>query len=269
MASRKEQKEQARAARLAAEQELRERAQRMRRMQMLIGVVVLAAAVIVVAIVVSSSSKSPTPGLAKNQKQSTALYGQVNSLLAGIPQSGTTLGDPSAPVTLIYFGDLECPVCQEFTLTTLPQFITGQVKTGKVKVVYRSFCTATCKDYSNGQSIFNDQQVAAYSAGKQNLFWQYAELFYHQQGAEGSGYVTPTFINKIAEQIPDLKNTTWTADRKDPDLLAQVEADEKTAANDGLQGTPSLILKGPKGETLAPETVPSYAQLVSVVKSVS
>ena len=51
---------------------------------------------------------------------------------------------------------------------------------GKVKVVYRSFCTATC----NGPdpSVFNTQQVAGLAAGKQNKFWQYTELFYHEQG---------------------------------------------------------------------------------------
>ena len=39
---------------------------------------------------------------------------------AGIPQSGNALGNPTAPVTLEYFGDLECPICREFTLGALP-----------------------------------------------------------------------------------------------------------------------------------------------------
>ncbi len=42
-------------------------------------------------------------------------------MVGGIPQSGNTLGAPNAPVTLQYFGDLECPICKEFTLGALPR----------------------------------------------------------------------------------------------------------------------------------------------------
>src|SRR3981081_1075476 len=34
---------------------------------------------------------------------------EVAALLAGIPQRGRTLGDPHAPVTVQFFGDLQCP----------------------------------------------------------------------------------------------------------------------------------------------------------------
>jgi protein-disulfide isomerase len=52
-----------------------------------------------------------SPGNAKT------VDGDVSRLLAGIPQSGNVLGAPTAPVTLQYFGDLECPVCRAFTLS--------------------------------------------------------------------------------------------------------------------------------------------------------
>ena len=45
---------------------------------------------------------------------------EVSSLVGGIPQNGNVLGNPNAPVTLEYFGDLECPICKEFTLGALP-----------------------------------------------------------------------------------------------------------------------------------------------------
>ena len=45
---------------------------------------------------------------------------EVASLVAGIPQSGNALGNPTRPITLQYFGDLECPICKEFTLGALP-----------------------------------------------------------------------------------------------------------------------------------------------------
>ena len=270
MASRKEQKEQARQQRLAAEQASAARAQRVRRMQMLGGVVVIAVAIIVVAIAVSSSGGNGPTGILKNKAQQTQTYQQVNKLLSGIPETGTTLGNPKAPITMTYFGDLECPICREFTLTSFTQFVSSQVRSGKVKVVYRSFCTATCNDYSNGQSIFSNQQVAAYSAGQQKQFWYYTELFYHEQGQEGSNYVNTQYLDQLAEQIPSLNLKTWQADQKNPALLSQVQADESAASKDGLTGTPTIIMTGAKGsEPAAPGTVPSYGQLISTMNAVS
>ena len=240
-----------------------------RRMQRLAGIVLLSVAVIAVAVGISTGGTASHPP--KTQAQRSALYSEVDSLLTGIPESGTTLGNPAAPVSMTYYGDLECPICQEFTLNTLPQFIEDDVRTGKASVTYRSFCTATCNDYSNGQAVFDSQQVAAYAAGRQGLFWYYAELFYHEQGQEGSGYVTPSFLNGIAGQIPALDKTTWQTDLKDPDLLAQVQADQQTGHSAGVQGTPTLFLKGPKGEMQAPSGVVEpggYSGLASTIKAV-
>jgi protein-disulfide isomerase len=271
MASRKDQKEQARAARLAAEQAAQERAARTRRVQLLGGTLVIAIAAIVVIVVISVGGGGNGGGIKSNKKQSAALYNQVNGLLAGIPESGATLGKPSAPVTVTYYGDLQCPFCATFTLDALPQFIQTDVRPGKAKLVYRAFCTATCH-LSNGQSIFNDQQVAALAAGKQNLFWYYTELFYHQQGAENSGYMTPTFLNDLAAQIPSLKTSKWQTDRKDPSLLGQVQQDAQIGTSQNVSGTPTVIFKGPKGEEVAPNSIigpGGYSSMASTMKAVS
>jgi protein-disulfide isomerase len=286
MASRKEQKEQARAQRLAKEQELAAKKQRQRRIQILGGVVVLAIVIVGVAIAISSggggSSKSGTGATSKGggagsisdftglqsgaAAKKTSKY--VSNLLNGIPQNGTVLGKPSAKVTFQYFGDLQCPICRDFTMQVLPEFITKQVRTGSAKLDYKSFCTATCNDFS--ESEFNTQQVAAYAAGKQNQFWDYAELFYHEQGAEGSPYMNETFLSDLAKQTPGLDISKWQTDRKDPTLLSQVQADGNLALKDNIDGTPTLIAEGPKGEEpVANGAVPTYSELVSAIKAVS
>ncbi|MGO9754444.1 MAG: DsbA family protein [Solirubrobacteraceae bacterium] len=275
MASRKEQKEQARAARLAAEQARAERAQRNRRMMILGGVLAAVVVIVGVAIAVSSGgSNNPTGIVIGPQEQQ--YESQVNALLAGIPQSGTTLGKASAPVTLDYYGDLQCPVCRAFTLGQdgggFPQVISQDVRQGKVKVTYRSFCTATCNNHS--QSLFNEQQVAAYAAGMQSQFWQYAELFYREQGDETSNYVNEAFLDTLAKQVSQLsglKVATWHTDRGDPTLLAQVQADGTAATTAGVGGTPTLFVKGPKGEepVAANTGIPTYGQIEQAIKQVA
>jgi protein-disulfide isomerase len=278
MASRKDQKEQARAARLAQEQEAASKAQRTRRIQMFGGAIAIAVVVIVVAIVVSSGGgggpKGAHTGLEKG-KAERQLVSSVDTLLNGIHQSGNTLGSPTAKVTMQYFGDLECPYCQAFTLDVLPSFVQQQVRTGNVKVEYRSMCTATCgSNYSHAQTqaFFNSQQIAADAAGKQGKFWQYAELFYHQQKTEDTGYATNSYLTGIAKQIPGLNVQTWQTDRKDPSLADEVTADEQYATKANLPGTPSLIMTGPTGKAELVNNgslVTSESQLTTAVKAVS
>jgi protein-disulfide isomerase len=271
MASRKEQKEAAREARLAQEQAAAARAARMRRLGMIGGVVVVAVIIAVVAIVISSGGSKKT-GLATGTKAS-ATDNLVEAELQGIPQSGPTLGKSSAPVTIQYFGDLECPYCAELTVgdggSGLPQLITGPVKQGKVKLVYKSFETASA---STNNDRFIPQQVAALAAGKQDLFWQYTELFYHEQGDETTRYVTESYLEGLARQIPGLNFSKWMSARKDGAFSAEVTADEKLAQSDGLQGTPTLVVTGKKGSEMVPANssgVESYASIMSTVKAVS
>ncbi len=268
MASRKEQKEQARAQRLAEEQAAALKARRNRRLQMLGGVLIGAAIVVVVAIAVSSGNKTANTSSDVTKGQSTQITKTVDTLLAGIPQSGTELGSPKAPVTMTYFGDLECPICRDFTLLGgMSQLISNDVRQGKVKVVYKSFCTATCN--GPGQSVFNTQQVAAYAAGMQSKFWNYAETFYREQGTEDTGYVTEKYLAGLASQVTGLDIPKWQTDRGNPALLAQVQADGVAGTAAGVSGTPTLIMKGPKGEEPVPESVPSYSNLEATIKQVS
>ena len=208
MASRKEQKEQARARREAEERDRAAAARRTRRIRSMGGIVVLVVAVVAVLIAVSSSGGSSGTGLQKGKTQ-TATVAAVQKLLTGVPQSGATLGSPSAPVTMTYYGDLECPICRDFTLNGgLAPLIANEVRSGKVKIVYKAFQTAT-KD----PTVFKTQQIAALAAGQQQRFWNFSELFYREQGAEGTGYVNESYLSGLAKQIPGFNLTKWSSDR--------------------------------------------------------
>ena len=262
MASRKELKEQARAERLAQEQAVAERARRTRRLQMLGGIVVIAVVIVVVAIAISSGG-SGSNGLQTGQ-QSGKTVTAVQTLLNGIPQSGPTLGNPKAPVKVTYYGDLECPICQQFTLDGgWPQLVQSEVRQGKVQVTYSGFQTAT-----RDPAVFQTQQIAALAAGLQGKFWQYVELFYHEQGAEGAGYVTESYLDGLARQIPGLDYAKWLADRKNPALLAQVQSQENQGNAIQINGTPTLVFSGPKGKTEPPAGIYTYDQIKSAIKQV-
>ncbi len=172
------------------------------------------------------------------------------TLLSVTLQSGATLGRPGAPVTLTVFSDLQCPICRAFTLGPgFGELLRREVRSGALKVVFGSLCTATCA--GPHRSVFDTQQAAAAAAGRQDLLWQYVVAFYGEQGREGTPYVTPTFLSRVAEQVPGLDLGRWQADRGRADLAARVLADAHVAAADHVLATPGLVFSGPAGRATA------------------
>jgi protein-disulfide isomerase len=242
--TRKQRREQARAERKAAEGAAAAAATRRRRLAQLGGTVTIAIVAIVIILIATSSgskAKAPAPGGSTAKAEVAA----VRSLLAGTTQTGSTLGSPTAPVTLQYFGDLECPVCSDFTRGALPAIIQKWVKTGKLKLEYRSLSTATGNAEASGaepEGTFKKQQSAALAAGRQNKAWDYIELFYHEQAEEGSGYVTESYLQGLAQQVPGLNLAQWMTDRGAQALQAQIATDAQEASNRGFKGTPSFLI---------------------------
>ncbi len=250
--TRKERREQARSQRKAAEAAAASQAAQRTRLIRL-GSVIAAVVVIVAVILVATSGGGKSKGLAHGSEANKEVS-TVSALVKGIPQSGNTLGNPKAPVTLQYFGDLECPICKEFTLGALPALIQKYVRTGKLKIEYLSLETAT-----DEPETFRTQQVAAYAAGKQNLAWYFIELFYHEQGQEKTGYVTESYLQGLAQQVPGLNLPNWSAARNDPALAEEVTRDAQAANQQNFTGTPSFLI-GKTGSSLSKLENPNLEQ---------
>jgi protein-disulfide isomerase len=265
MASRKDQKEAARQRRLAEERARAERARRDRRLRMLGGTVLGAIAIVVVGIAISSGGGNAKV-VAPNSTAAKTAQSKVNTLLAGIPQQGNTLGSPSAKVTVTEYGDLVCPVCKDFALGAENQLIAKEVRDGKVKIVYKALETASGQ--ANG-SMFVPSQTAALAAGNQKKAWNYIELFYHEQGDETSSYVTDKYLSGLAAQIPGLNVNQWSSDRQSSSLTSKVTADTQAAAAAGYNSTPTILVSGPKSQAQPIVGATTYGQLQSAIQSVS
>jgi protein-disulfide isomerase len=233
--TRKQRREQARAERKAIEEAQAASAARRTRLTQL-GVVVAVVVVAIVVVLIATGGKSKS-GIPKSKAEITSTTTEVSNLIGGIPESANVLGSPTAPVTLEYFGDLECPICKAFTLKALPTIIPKWVRTGKLRIEYHSLETATREP-----EVFKTQQVAALAAGKQDKGWYFIETFYHEQGEEDSGYVTESYLQGIAKQVPGLNLAQWSADRNDQELANDVTTDAQAANANGFTGTPSFLI---------------------------
>lgn len=224
---------------------------RTRLLQVAAGAAFLALAAVLVLIVVATSSSS--------DGGDTKLEGvsEVNGRLAGIPQHGMVLGDPSAPVELVEFADLQCPYCKAFTEEELPPIIENQVKKGQVKVAFHNFTIIGEQSQPAG--------AAALAAGAQGRGWNFVELFYKNQGPEDSGYADEEFLKAIAKGagVPDIAK--WNREREK--FTAEVEATTAEAQQLGFSGTPSLAIKGPGTDGLEPIEALSTGDLEAAIEA--
>src|SRR6476659_9405442 len=232
MASRKEQKEQLRAERLARESAEQAKQRRQRLVQYGSAAAFLAICAVAVLIVVSQSGG----GSAGSGARSAAA---IEQQLKGIPQHGTVLGDPKAKVTVVEFGDLQCPVCQAFSVQTTPGLISGVVRKGTAKYEFRQY------------TIIGPDSVtaakAALAASEQNRYWNYIELFYRNQGTENSGYVTDSFLESIATGagVPDIAK--WNQSRKSSKWDSVLSKVQNETSALGINATPTIMVDGPGG----------------------
>jgi protein-disulfide isomerase len=229
--SNKKEREKRREERLQEEAKVQTGDRRTKLLQLGAGAVFLVIVAVVVLIVANSGGSSG--GDAENLKEVAA----VDSLVSGVPQDGMVLGDPSAKVELIEYGDLQCPVCKAYSEEILPQVIENKVKAGKARIAFHNF------------TIIGEQSApagaAALAAGEQGRGWNYLELFYRNQGEENSGYATDEFLEAVAKSAGVKDIAQWNKERKGKALTSEVEATTAQAERYGFTGTPSFAIKGP------------------------
>lgn len=206
---------------------------RQRLLQLAAGGAFLVLAVVLVLIVVNSSSGGGDP---KNIQGKV----KVDRLLAGIPQQRMVLGDPKAPVHLIEFGDLQCPVCAGFSEEILPPIIENQVKNGDATIEFRNLTIIGPESISAG--------AATLAAGEQSRGWNYLDIFYRNQGQERSGYVTDEFMEAVARAAGVKNLAKWNQARRK--LTGEVEKTTAEAEKLGYHGTPSFAIEGPGAKGL-------------------
>jgi protein-disulfide isomerase len=228
--SSKKDREKRREERLAQESKVESKDQRKRILQIGAGAVFVAVVAVIVLIVLNSGGDDGGDTKLEGVKD-------VDSLIEGIPQEGLKLGDPKAKVTLIEFGDLQCPVCKGFSEEVLPQIVENQVQHGEAAIEFRNFIIISEESVPAGEALV--------AAGKQGRGWEFLELFYRNQGEERSGYVTDDFLLAVAKGagVPDIAQ--WEEDRKSKAVKQEVSSTSAQAQKYGFTGTPSFAVEGP------------------------
>ena len=216
------------------------------------GVIVLVVIAVVLAIVLTrgSSHKSTSSNTAVKLPGAAA----VNRVFDGIPQSGTSLGSPGAPVTMQEFIDLQCPFCDQFERTVFPSIVKRYVRSGKVRVEMEPLA------FIGPDSVRG--QAAVLAAGKQDRAFNYAAQLYQNQGTENTGWLSDDMVKAAAASIPGLNADQLLSERNS--VAVKAEQQQVNTAGASVKSTPTIYvndkqvaLKSPTDETTLVQAIDS------------
>jgi protein-disulfide isomerase len=153
---------------------------------------------------------------------------------------GKAMGAADAPVLVEEFADFQCPYCKQFHDTIQGRIVEDYVKTGQVRFVFRHFIVI------DGNVGGNESRRAAEAndcANEQGRFWDYFNLLYANQGAEGAGTYADNRLKAFAGSL-GLDQERFDQCFNSGRYAQQVRDDEAIGRGYRLRGTPSLIVNG-------------------------
>jgi protein-disulfide isomerase len=138
-------------------------------------------------------------------------------------------GPAEAPVTLVEYGDYECPYCGE----AYPVVKALQKRLGdQMRFVFRNFPLAQAHPHAEHAA------EAAEAAGAQGKFWEMHDLLYENQDAlEDEDLVR--YARALHLDVP-----RFVKEMESGAHLERVREDFRSGVRSGVNGTPSFFING-------------------------
>lgn len=145
-----------------------------------------------------------------------------------------TKGNPSAGVTLIEYGDFQCPACAAYH--SMVNSIT-ETYGPSISFAFRHFpLTQIHRNAFLGS-------LAAEAAGKQGKFWEMHDKLYDEQGTWGEARNARDLFRQYAEEL-GLNGDQFAADLDDSALSDKIKMEQKSGYAANVPGTPTFFLNG-------------------------
>ena len=175
---------------------------------------------------------------------------QNNAKAVKISEADVILGDPNAIVTIIEFGDYQCPFCAKFFKEVQGKITDNYIKTGKAKMVYKELAF-----------LGSESEAAALAAGcarEQGKFWQFHDAIFEAEwnevekvmagilkSNENNGNLNRKFFEKTAADLKmDTSNFLQCFDSKKYKNEITDNYNEAKKLMNGKISTPTLFING-------------------------
>ncbi len=159
----------------------------------------------------------------------------IDPLTVLLPPDAHTYGEPDAPLAIIEFGDLNCPLCQRMH-PMIKDFV--HKSNGKARYVFRHFPLFESKPFSLPAAIL------AEFAGEKGKFWEFVDRVYEMKAEQVTG--KETYMGVLSglglnifdaqKALDDTKSNAWN----------RMYRDRQVADKLGMRGTPIffVVIKG-------------------------
>ena len=138
-------------------------------------------------------------------------------------------GPPDAPVTLVEYGDYECPYCGE----AYPVVKAIQKRLGdQICFVFRNFPLAEQHPHAE------EAAEAAAAAGAQGKFWEMHDLLYENQDA-----LEPEDLVQYARALK-MEAKRFVLEMREHLYAERVREDFRSGVRSGVNGTPTFFING-------------------------
>ena len=154
------------------------------------------------------------------------------------PSKGSPiLGSSDAPVTIIEFGDYQCPFCKRWNENTKPLIELNYINTGKANMVF--------VDLAIIGPDSKDVHAGSYCAEEQGLYWEYHDYIYANQGHENDGWANAENIKKLMPGLDGIDTESFNECIDSKRYEGRVNDNYIEASRTGASSTPSFLITGP------------------------
>jgi protein-disulfide isomerase len=200
----------------------------MNKIGVILGVIVIAIIAGVAASLSASSSETVNLDMGRT-------HGTISTAM-GSP----ILGDPSAPITIVEFGDYQCHQCYNWFHNTKPAIVEDYIETGKANLIFVDLAF-----------LGRDSPIAAqasYCAEDQEMYWEYHDTLYNFQDSKiDGGWANSERLKAFASSLEldmDLFNSCLDSEK----YSKRVQYNNQQARDNGVLGTPGFFIVGPDGQ---------------------
>ncbi|WP_428324428.1 DsbA family protein [Nitrosopumilus sp.] len=196
------------------------------------GVIIGVVAIAIIAGVAASLSATPTETVNLDM---TRTHGTISTAM-GSP----ILGDPSAPVTIVEFGDYQCHQCYNWFHNTKPAITRDYIDTGKANLV---FVDMAFLGRDSGPAA-----QATYCAEDQGMYWEYHDMLYNAQESKIDGGWADTERLKAFAFSMGLDMELFESCLDSGKYSKRVQYNTQQARDHNVRGTPGFFIVGPDGQ---------------------
>ena len=205
---------------------------------------------VIVAIIVgiaaySSSISSETVNLDMSRT-----HGDISTSMGS-----SILGNPSAPITIVEFGDYQCHQCYNWFHNTKPTIFENYIDTGKANFVFVDLAFL-------GKDSLKAAQ-ATYCAEDQGKYWDYHDVLYNSQESKiDNGWANSERLKAFAFTL-GLDMELFESCLDSGKYSKRVQYNIEEAKKQDVRGTPGFFIVGPDNQQKL-----SGAQPYSVFKEI-